>query len=68
MKNLNIFVERIGKSKNNSTEVNLTMVWESGAMTRKVKIDEDFLTKLQLTNSFDTRQQIIRKMFGQGAI
>jgi hypothetical protein len=68
MKNLNVFVERIGKNKNNSIEVNLTVVWESGAMSRKVKIDEDLLTKLQLTNSFDTRQLIIRKVFGQGAI
>jgi len=68
MKNLNISVERIGKSKNNSIEVNLTVVWESGAMSRKVKIDEDLLTKLQLTNSFDTRQLIIRKVCGQGAI
>ncbi len=68
MKNLNISLERIGKSKNNSIEVNLTVVWESGAMSRKVTIDEDLLTKLQLTNSFDTRQPIIRKVFAQGAI
>jgi hypothetical protein len=68
LNNFHVFVERIGKSKNNSIEVNLTMVWESGAMTSKVKIDEDLLTKLQLTNSFDTRQLIIRKVFGQGAI
>ena len=68
MNNFHVFVERIGKSKNNSIEVNLTMVWESGAMTSKVKIDEDLLTKHLLMNTFDTRQLLIRKVFGQGAI
>ena len=68
MKNLNISLERIGKSKDNSIEVNITVVWESGAMSRKVIIDEDLLTKLQLTNSFDTRQPIIREVLAQGAI
>ena len=68
MNNLNVFVERIGKSKNNSIEVNLTVAWESGAMTRKVKIDEDLLTKHLLMNTFDTRQLLIRKVLGQGAI
>lgn len=68
MKNLNFFVERIGKRTNNFIEVNLTVVWESGAITKTVKIEEDLLTKVLPMNSFDTKQLIIRKVFGQEAI
>lgn len=68
MKNLNVFVERIGNSKNKTIEVNLTVVWKSGAICKKVNLDEDLLNELLLKNSFDAKQLMIQKVFGQGAI
>ena len=59
MKNLNVFVERKGKRKNKSIEVNLTVVWESGSITKKVEVDEDLLTKILLQKSSNARQLII---------
>ena len=68
MKNLNVFVERIGKSKNNSSEVNLTVVWESGAIWKKVKLDENHLTKILLQKSSNAKLSMIRKVLGEQVI
>jgi len=68
LKNLNVIVERIGKSKNNSIDVNLMVVWESGAVCKKVKLDEGYLAKILLQKTSNAHQLIFSKVIGQEVI
>jgi len=61
MKNLSVILERKGERKYNSVEINLTVVWESGSITKKVEVDEDLLTKILSQKSSNARQLIIDK-------